>query len=109
MCSLQDVLKIVHILRPAGSIQWAEVAARYATVRKAKYPTRDAEQIKRYTLNYEADIVLCSEAYCGRRYKALLKNSKPTGDRQCPKDVRYAKRIQKAIENDWQGVELGHL
>ena len=66
--SCADFLVVVHRIKPAGSIAWERVAAEYESSRRDIYPPRTAEQLK-------------------RRWKTLIKNNKPTGNRDCPSDV----------------------
>ncbi len=74
----------MHRLKPAGSIAWDRVASEYEKVRRAKYPPRDGEQLKRWA--YLMYLLM------HRRWKKLVKDPRPTGSRECPADVRYAKR-----------------
>ena len=74
------IAETMHMLRqikdvlPIGSDQWKEVADRHAAV----YPFRSKEAIQ-------------------RKYNSLQRKAIPTGDPDCPEEVRLAKQVKHLI------------
>jgi hypothetical protein len=80
------MLEIIHRTKPSGGNMWDTVAELYNSKHERSYrrfpenlPFRDKESIK-------------------DKFKKLKNAKKPTGDPDCPPQVRRAKRIAKDIE-----------
>lgn len=65
---------------PSGSNGWTRLAQEYASqALDRKWPLRDEDSLK-------------------NKFKALKNSPKPTGDPDCPWDVKLAKRLQREID-----------
>ena len=77
------LLDLIEEILPIGQPQWDDVASRYA----AQFPReggRNADALRKV-------------------FKRLSSSTKPTGDPNCPLDIKRAKRINRMI------VERSHL
>ena len=74
------LLQLVGAILPSGSNGWTRLAQEYASqALDRKWPLRDEDSLK-------------------NKFKALKNSPKPTGDPDCPWDVKLAKRLQREID-----------
>lgn len=77
---IMALLDVIELVKPAGENRWNLVAEEFATISiRSKWPPRDEESIK-------------------SKFKNLKNVRKPTGDPNCPVEVKRAKRIQVEID-----------
>ncbi|ETV67581.1 hypothetical protein H257_16307 [Aphanomyces astaci] len=79
VASVDLMLDKVESIIPMGKNAWRKVEIEFNTAASG-FPHRDAESLK-------------------RKYQQLRNNPKPTGDPECPMDVRRAKWIVRDIDN----------
>jgi hypothetical protein len=73
---IMSMLDTIEMIKAAGGNRWNQVAEEFAAISiRNKWPPRDEESIK-------------------RKFKNLKNVRKPTGDPNCPAEVKRAKRIQ---------------
>ncbi|ETV82888.1 hypothetical protein H257_04662 [Aphanomyces astaci] len=85
--SVNLLLDHVQEILPLGKNGWAKVELEYSKAGSA-YPQRDGESLK-------------------RKYQQLRNNPKPTGNPECPSDVRRAKQIARDIDTKADVLPLG--
>ncbi|EGZ17942.1 hypothetical protein PHYSODRAFT_365079, partial [Phytophthora sojae] len=73
------MLDIVEDRLPFGAEQWSNVAALYDAQLPSGWPERDGESLK-------------------RKFLGLKNKRKPTGDPDCPPDVKRVKQVFCMIE-----------
>lgn len=84
---LLRLAKIVYRILPQGGYHWEKVANVYNTGRPDHIPPREATSLR-------------------ERFKKLAKESKPTGDADCPEHVRLAKWAAKKILEEAAVLEV---
>ncbi|KAJ3272366.1 hypothetical protein HDU76_010931 [Blyttiomyces sp. JEL0837] len=75
---IERLLNIIDDVKPVGQAMWEEVARRYNEATPRERPTRNHESLK-------------------ARFKRMVHHPKPTGDPDCPEEIRRTKRLHRMV------------